>query len=272
MKYKKLLFLTIPLLIVLFFFGVKAIGDHFKEEGKAIELAAASHSAINNTVKKMPEDVLNNITFFNEREAQRIKEEEERLRLEQERIEKERLEQERIKKEEEKKRKEEQERLEEQKSLEEEKNNQQNEASQETEQPTLEPKTEWNYPGISSFEREVVKYTNIERVKHGLTELKIDSKLSEVAWYKSKDMQVNGYFSHNSPTYGSPFEMMISFGVNYTAAGENIAYGFNNAEQLVTGWMNSEGHRRNILNGTYTHIGVGFVQEGNYSTQMFLRK
>jgi uncharacterized YkwD family protein len=269
MKYRWWSLFIIPLVIAFLYVGVSLIGNSKIEEANNVEVVVSNHGSIKLFVKNMPEEVQNNITFMNDREEQRLKEEQEKLRLEQERLEKERLEQERIKKEEEKLRLEEAKRKEEEKREEQE---HQNEADQETEQDAQETKPEWNYPGISSFEKEVVKYTNIERVKNGLSELKIDSKLSEVAWYKSKDMQVNGYFSHTSPTFGSPFEMMISFGVNYTAAGENIAWGFRSAEEVVTGWMNSEGHRRNILNANFTHIGVGFVQEGYYSTQMFLRK
>ena len=81
-----------------------------------------------------------------------------------------------------------------------------------------------------------------------------------------------GYFSHTSPTYGSPFQMMKSFGISYRTAGENIAKGYASPEAVVNAWMNSPGHRANILNSTYTHIGVGYVPSGNYWTQMFISK
>jgi uncharacterized YkwD family protein len=100
----------------------------------------------------------------------------------------------------------------------------------------------------------------------------MDWQLSRVARYKSQDMSDIGYFSHTSPTYGSPFEMMRSFGISYRTAGENIAKGYRTAEAVVNGWMNSPGHRANILNSTYTHIGVGYVSQGNYWTQMFISK
>ena len=80
------------------------------------------------------------------------------------------------------------------------------------------------------------------------------------------------YFDHTSPTYGSPFDMMKSFGISYNAAGENIAMGQTTPEQVVTSWMNSEGHRANILNGEFTHIGVGYVADGNVWTQQFIKK
>ena len=85
-------------------------------------------------------------------------------------------------------------------------------------------------------------------------------------------MKDKGYFSHTSPTYGSPFQMMKSFGISYKSAGENIARGYATPEAVVNGWMNSSGHRANILNKSFTHIGVGYVQSGNYWTQMFISK
>ncbi|MFS0820285.1 CAP domain-containing protein [Bacillus sp. 1P02SD] len=124
---------------------------------------------------------------------------------------------------------------------------------------------------LSQFEQEVVTLTNKERAKYGLQPLKIDLKLSEVARTKSSDMKKNSYFSHTSPTYGSPFDMMKQFGIQYRAAGENIAKGQRSPQEVVNGWMNSEGHRKNILSSNFTHIGVGHV-EGNYWTQMFIGK
>ena len=125
---------------------------------------------------------------------------------------------------------------------------------------------------VSESESEVVRLVNIERSKNGLSELKADWELSRVARYKSQDMKDKNYFSHTSPTYGSPFQMMKSFGISYKTAGENIAKGYATPESVVKGWMNSPGHRANILNKSFTHIGVGYVQSGNYWTQMFISK
>lgn len=125
---------------------------------------------------------------------------------------------------------------------------------------------------ISQFEKEVVELTNAERAKYGLTALTIDTELSKVARTKSQDMKDRNYFDHTSPTYGSPFDMMKQFGINYSSAGENIAQGQTTPQQVVQAWMNSEGHRANILKASYTHIGVGYVQSGNYWTQMFIGK
>ena len=119
------------------------------------------------------------------------------------------------------------------------------------------------------FEAEVVRLVNIERKKAGLSELKHNWELSRVARYKSEDMRDKGYFSHTSPTYGSPFQMMKSFGISYRTAGENIAKGQTTPAAVVKGWMNSSGHRANILNSSFTEIGVGYAS-GNYWTQMFI--
>ena len=138
------------------------------------------------------------------------------------------------------------------------------------------PGQQINIPTVNSstaaYEAEVVRLVNEERSKHGLAPLIQDWQLSRVARYKSQDMRDLGYFSHTSPTYGSPFDMMRSFGISYRTAGENIAKGYQSPEAVVRGWMNSPGHRANILNSSYTHIGVGYVASGNYWTQMFISK
>ncbi|OQP05215.1 sporulation protein [Geobacillus sp. 46C-IIa] len=126
--------------------------------------------------------------------------------------------------------------------------------------------------GLNAYEQQVVELTNKERAKYGLPPLQVDLALSKVAREKSRDMAVNNYFSHNSPTYGSPFEMMKKFGISYTAAGENIAKGQRTPQEVVNAWMNSEGHRANILNKNFTHIGVGFEENGYIWTQQFIRK
>ncbi|PFM62150.1 serine protease [Bacillus cereus] len=146
-------------------------------------------------------------------------------------------------------------------------NNNQNETQKPAEQkPAEEAKS------LSEFEQRVVELTNAERTKQGLPALKIDTELSKVARIKSEDMQKNNYFDHNSPTYGSPFDMMKKFGISYKSAGENIAQGQRTPEEVVQAWMNSAGHRANILNSGFTHIGVGYVESGNYWTQQFITK
>ena len=125
---------------------------------------------------------------------------------------------------------------------------------------------------VTEYEKEVVRLVNIERSKNGLSPLTYDWELSRVARYKSQDMKDNNYFSHTSPTYGSPFQMMKIFGISYKTAGENIAKGYKTPKAVVNGWMNSSGHRGNILNPSFTRIGVGYVNDGHYWTQMFISK
>lgn len=124
---------------------------------------------------------------------------------------------------------------------------------------------------VLEYENEVIRLVNEIRKENGLNQLKADWELSRVARYKSQDMKDNKYFSHTSPVYGSPFEMIRNFGISYKSAGENIARGQKTPQAVVDGWMNSSGHRANILNKNYTKIGVGYVADGNYWTQMFIR-
>lgn len=123
---------------------------------------------------------------------------------------------------------------------------------------------------VVSYEAEVIRLVNAIRQKNGLRPLTANWELSRVARYKSQDMLENGYFSHTSPTYGSPFQMIRAFGLTYRSAGENIARGYASPQAVVDGWMNSSGHRANILNASYTQIGVGYVAQGRYWTQLFI--
>ena len=123
-----------------------------------------------------------------------------------------------------------------------------------------------------AVEEQVVSLVNKERAKEGLAPLSMDWELARVAKYKSQDMNDKNYFSHTSPTYGSPFDMMKNFGISYNAAGENIAKGQTSAAQVMEAWMNSSGHRANIMDAKFTHIGVGYVEDGHYWTQMFTKK
>ncbi|MCR6110182.1 LysM peptidoglycan-binding domain-containing protein [Bacillus sp. A301a_S52] len=126
---------------------------------------------------------------------------------------------------------------------------------------------------LSEFEQEVIRLTNEERESRGLDSFDIAEDVSEVARVKSEDMRDDDYFSHTSPTYGSPFDMLRSFDISYRSAGENIAAGQATPEQVVNSWMNSPGHRANILNSDFTHIGVGYAEGGSYRhywTQMFI--
>lgn len=126
---------------------------------------------------------------------------------------------------------------------------------------------------LSSHEQQVFDLVNKERASRGLALLKLNSELSRVARIKSQDMIDKKYFSHTSPTYGSPFDMMQQFGFKFSAAGENIAYGQKSAAEVMNSWMNSAGHRANILSEAYTTIGVGVAKTASgtlYWTQEFM--
>lgn len=128
--------------------------------------------------------------------------------------------------------------------------------------------------GVKSIEQQVIDLTNQERAKNGLKPMTPDWELSRVARYKAMDMRDKNYFSHTSPTYGSPFTMMKNFGISYRSAAENIAAGQTTPQAVVQSWMNSSGHRANILSAN-TRIGVGYAKGGSYGhywVQMFISK
>ncbi|MBR3133486.1 MAG: SH3 domain-containing protein [Clostridia bacterium] len=127
---------------------------------------------------------------------------------------------------------------------------------------------------LTDDEKEVFNLINVQRKNNGLSELKIDSEVQRVARIKAQDMNDNNYFAHESPTYGSPFQMLNSFKISYKTAGENIAGNSSNSG-AVTAWMNSSGHRANILNSSYNYTGIGVVSNSKYGklyVQMFIGK
>lgn len=127
---------------------------------------------------------------------------------------------------------------------------------------------------MTTDEKEVFDLINNQRTQNGLSALKLDTETLRVARIKAQDMVDNNYFSHNSPTYGSPFQMLNSFKISYKTAGENIAGNSSNSS-AVTAWMNSSGHRANILNSSFNYTGIGVVKSSKYGkvyVQMFLGK
>lgn len=137
------------------------------------------------------------------------------------------------------------------------------------------PNDKVNIPNIDTtknIEVQVQQLVNQERSKAGLKPLAMDWELQRTARTKACDMSQKGYFSHTSPTYGSPFDMMRQFGISYKTAGENIAQGQRTPQEVMKSWMNSQGHRENILKPEYTHIGVGYCEKGNEWVQMFIGK
>lgn len=123
---------------------------------------------------------------------------------------------------------------------------------------------------VSDYAQQVTALVNAERAAYGLSPLTLNEALCVGAQRKAQDMHDQGYFSHTSPDYGSPFDMMRSLGITYQTAGENIAMGYSSPAAVVEAWMNSEGHRANILSSAYTAIGIGYVADGGYWTQWFI--
>lgn len=131
-----------------------------------------------------------------------------------------------------------------------------------------------NTNSLNTNEKEIFDLINKQRSANGLPTLRIDEEVQRVARIKAQDMVDNNYFSHTSPTYGSPFDMLKSFKVSYKTAGENIAANSSNTG-TVDAWMNSSGHRANILNGSFNYTGIGVVSSPKYGkmyVQMFIGK
>ena len=123
-----------------------------------------------------------------------------------------------------------------------------------------------------AFANEVVRLVNEERAKAGLPALTVDRGAASAAQVRAKEIE--RAFSHTRPDGSSFNSALTEAGVNFSGAGENIAYGQNSPEKVMEGWMNSSGHRANILNSSYTSIGVGHYQNAsgvNYWTQLFIR-
>ena len=127
---------------------------------------------------------------------------------------------------------------------------------------------------LTKDEKETIDLINEERKKAGLSVLNIDKEVQNIARVKAKDMVNNDYFSHNSPSYGSPFDMLKTYGVSYKLAGENIAGNSTNSG-AVNAWMNSPGHKANILNEGYNYTGLAVVNSPKYGkvfVQLFIGK
>lgn len=125
---------------------------------------------------------------------------------------------------------------------------------------------------LTPNEEEMLRLLNAERIKRGLNPLKVDMEITKAARLKSQDMIDNNYFSHHSPTYGNPFDMMRQFDIPYIYAGENLA-GNSTIQGAHTSLMSSQGHRDNILHPNFTHIGIGVREGSTYGkmvTQLFV--
>lgn len=130
-------------------------------------------------------------------------------------------------------------------------------------------------PLVNEVAKQTARLVNLERAKEGRSTLEIEAPLSKIATIKAEDMNKNDYFDHKSPTYGDPWDMAEHFGYTYSRFGENIAYGQETPEEVVKAWMNSPGHKSNILSHSYTNIGVGIAKDENgriYWVHMFSTK
>jgi uncharacterized YkwD family protein len=127
---------------------------------------------------------------------------------------------------------------------------------------------------LTADEQKMVDMINQERIAAGLNPVKVDLRLASVGRTKANDMKVNNYFSHTSPTYGSPWAMMQQVGITVRWAGENIS-GNKSVEGSMAALMLSPGHRANILDPRFTHVGVGIAYGsayGNLYVQEFLQQ
>ncbi|MFE7765648.1 CAP domain-containing protein [Streptomyces sp. NPDC057438] len=134
----------------------------------------------------------------------------------------------------------------------------------------------WAHPfslaGLHRTATEVITLTNTERAGAGLPPLSPDPHLTDAAQAHSADMVARAFYAHTSPDGGEPWHRAAAAGSAHRSVGENIACGQRSAAEVVRGWMNSPGHRANILKPGFTHIGVGFVgggTAGTYWTQLF---
>ncbi|SDN38607.1 uncharacterized protein, YkwD family [Fictibacillus solisalsi] len=141
---------------------------------------------------------------------------------------------------------------------------------QEQQKTSEAPKSDAAAGQLTADEKQMVDKVNQEREKAGVKPLQVDMELTKMARVKAQDMIDNNYFDHNSPKYGSPFDMMKQFGIQYQTAGENIA-GNSSVDGAHTSLMNSQGHRENILKSDYTKVGIGIVDGGKYG-KMFVQE
>ncbi|WP_069472744.1 CAP domain-containing protein [Candidatus Marithrix sp. Canyon 246] len=110
----------------------------------------------------------------------------------------------------------------------------------------------------SQYDAELLRLTNLERKKVGLPALSLSSQLNQAAQSHADDMTKNNYFSHTGLNGSQPWDRAEAAGYNYSYVGENIAAGRSTPTETINQWMNSQGHRENILNSNYTEIGFGY--------------
>ncbi|MCP3988851.1 MAG: CAP domain-containing protein [Actinomycetia bacterium] len=123
--------------------------------------------------------------------------------------------------------------------------------------------------GSGPVEQQILNLVNVERSSAGCGALTLNTQLNNAADAHSEDMAINDYFDHTGLDGSKPWDRASAAGYQNSFIGENIAYGYRSSEAVMNGWMNSSGHRANILNCRYNHLGVGVSSQGNYWTQLF---
>jgi len=123
--------------------------------------------------------------------------------------------------------------------------------------------------GVVNFETQLLKLTNLERQKRGIAPLTLSSQLSKAAQLHAIDMAKNNYFSHTGRNGSSISDRAKANGYKYSRLGENIAAGRSTADGTIKQWMNSAGHRANILNPKFTEIGFGYANIPNSNYQHY---
>ncbi len=135
--------------------------------------------------------------------------------------------------------------------------------------PTAAPTTPAPVGGDGPVQQQILNLVNAERANAGCGALTLNGPLNNAADAHSEDMYVNNYFDHTGLDGSKPWDRAARAGYGSSFIGENIAAGYGSAEAVMNGWMNSSGHRANILNCSYNHLGVGHSSGGNYWTQLF---
>lgn len=112
---------------------------------------------------------------------------------------------------------------------------------------------------------QLLSNTNAQRSANGKSGLSLNAKLSNAAQTKANDMAARNYWSHNTPDGKAPWYFVEQAGYSYSKAGENLAYGFGTSSETITGWMNSPTHKDNMLDGSFTEVGFGFIDASSYN-------
>ncbi|UZJ32835.1 CAP domain-containing protein [Streptomyces endophytica] len=138
-----------------------------------------------------------------------------------------------------------------------------------TQKPAATPSPTASGAPASGTAASILKLVNSERSKAGCSPLKLNAKLTKAAQDHSKDMAAHRNMSHTGSDGSDPGQRITRAGYRWSAYGENVAYGYSSPASVMKGWMNSPGHKRNILDCSFKELGVGLAQPGDYWTQDF---